>query len=75
MTDHTVRTKATATGITVLRGRPDAAELAAVTAVLTARLRQAEAAGARAAAPAAPARADWAVENLGHRTEVPWSTT
>ncbi|WP_433547531.1 acyl-CoA carboxylase epsilon subunit [Streptomyces sp. CA-294286] len=70
MTDHTAKATASGIALTVLRGRPDAAELAAVTAVVTARLRAIEAArlhAERTARPAVAPRADWAVEDFGHR--------
>ncbi|MER5476868.1 acyl-CoA carboxylase subunit epsilon [Streptomyces sp. NPDC002734] len=49
--------------IEVVRGRPDAAELAAVTAVLLALSRRAGEPGA----PARPAYAGWTVRSDGHR--------
>lgn len=51
------------THITVVRGRPDAAELAAVTAVLLALSRRDREPDQEAKA----AYADWTVKNAGHR--------
>ncbi|MFD5769994.1 acyl-CoA carboxylase subunit epsilon [Streptomyces sp. NPDC127049] len=58
------------TGITVVRGRPDAVEIAAVTAVLMALLRDR---GAPPDTPAPAARADWIVKDTGGRGPVSWS--
>ncbi|ARF77452.1 acyl-CoA carboxylase epsilon subunit [Kitasatospora albolonga] len=58
------------TGITVLRGRPDAAEIAAVTTVLMALLRD------RAAPPDPPGpaeRAGWSVRGTGGQGQVSWA--
>lgn len=57
------------TVITVLHGEPDSAELAAVTAVLLARLRLRTDADE---APAAP-RAGWAVRGEGRQAAASWS--
>lgn len=59
------------TGITVLHGKPDAAELAAVTAVLLARLRM-RALCDDSAAAAVP-RAEWTVKGAGLRVPSSWS--
>ncbi|MFG2885276.1 acyl-CoA carboxylase subunit epsilon [Streptomyces sp. NPDC048297] len=56
------------TRITVVRGRPDAAELAAVTAVLLALARRAREPDEEVRA----AYADWTVKNPGHRPAVAW---
>ena len=59
----------------VVRGQPDEIELAAVTAVLLARLR----AGGHPAEPdpaaggTAPRRAGWGAGRFRHRSAVPWS--
>ncbi|GHA82754.1 MULTISPECIES: acyl-CoA carboxylase subunit epsilon [Streptomyces] len=55
--------------ITVVRGRPDEAELAAVTAVLLALVRRTGEPDGDVAA----AYAGWTVKNGGHRTPVAWS--
>lgn len=56
------------THITVVRGRPDEAELAAVTAVLLALARRAQEPGEEERA----AYANWTVKNRGHRPAVAW---
>ncbi|MEU9483303.1 acyl-CoA carboxylase subunit epsilon [Streptomyces decoyicus] len=58
---------------TVVRGRPDEAELAAVTAVLLAVLRSGEAAGPGAGEPLPP-RAGWGRAHGPRRSPVGWST-
>ncbi|QOV35709.1 acyl-CoA carboxylase subunit epsilon [Streptomyces ferrugineus] len=58
------------TGITVLHGKPDAAELAAVTAVLLARLR---ALSADVPATAAAPRAEWTVRGDGRPAATSWT--
>ncbi|MFJ9469738.1 acyl-CoA carboxylase subunit epsilon [Streptomyces caniferus] len=58
---------------TVVRGRPDEAELAAVTAVLLAVLRTGETAGPGAGEPPVP-RAGWGRAHRPRRAPVGWST-
>ncbi|MET7800285.1 acyl-CoA carboxylase epsilon subunit [Streptomyces decoyicus] len=58
---------------TVVRGRPDEAELAAVTAVLLAALRAGEAAGPGTGEPLPP-RAGWGRAHGPRRSPVGWST-
>ncbi|WP_095757308.1 acyl-CoA carboxylase epsilon subunit [Streptomyces xinghaiensis] len=59
------------TRLTVVRGRPDEAELAAVTAVLLARLRGAR--GPDAEPPPPPPRAGWGPGSDRFRPPVTWS--
>ncbi|MFI2643391.1 acyl-CoA carboxylase subunit epsilon [Streptomyces sp. NPDC018610] len=56
------------TRITVVRGQPDAAELAAVTVVLLALVRRGEAPDEERRT----AYAGWTVKSGGHRTEAAW---
>ncbi|MFG2832684.1 acyl-CoA carboxylase subunit epsilon [Streptomyces sp. NPDC048434] len=58
---------------TVVRGRPDEAELAAVTTVLLAVLRAGEAAGPETGEPLSP-RAGWGRAHIPRRSPVGWST-
>ncbi|MEU2154420.1 acyl-CoA carboxylase subunit epsilon [Streptomyces sp. NPDC019396] len=58
------------TGITVLRGLPDAAELAAVTTVLLAVLRDR---ARQADGPEPAAYADWSVKGTGGQVPAAWS--
>ncbi|WP_244417470.1 acyl-CoA carboxylase subunit epsilon [Streptomyces hygroscopicus] len=58
---------------TVVRGRPDEAELAAVTAVLLAVLRAGQEAGPGAGEPLPP-RAGWGRAHGPRRSPVGWST-
>jgi hypothetical protein len=59
----------------VVRGQPDETELAAVTAVLLARLRACgyPAGPDAASGKTAPRRAEWGQARFGHRSAVAWS--